>query len=668
MSLAAEEARQRLRFHLELQEGFWFALVVGSDREARAELRDDAGALLAVEDFEALEGEEVALAAALTSPRRTLAWVVVEDRRVARALLAAMNERREAYRRSTGAGVVLEGPTWLKAELRNAAPDLFSIRACILEPSPTEDLPLERDATEELPGPVYVPPPRPQPLPVAEAREGINRELQRARSLAERADDSALRARIASLRRAAQGLLDQGWIGEADSIVHELLELVEERAPDELWVLPERATAWEMEGLAERQLGNLDETREAFDRALDAVVTLRGGRPLDGSTASLQEDEARLWWLLGEVAWSSGDLGRAQACLGRALGLREALLEFRGTSGEDLAELREGIARTWSLLADVASAAGRAEDAADAWVAALEIRSDILQLRPNDPEAARALSISLGRVAGVADAEGDAVGALELRRRAWQLAQDLADRHPDHAVAVMEATTARTRLAQLLLDLGRPRSARHHLEAVLDVRQRMARRDPDNIDWIYRYAATLSAMAELALAEDQPEDASAWAQRAVRRLRRLEAEDPDRIIWRLSLHRALALRGEAYFRTGRYPQAARSFAEAASGMQALVATDARPRWLHRLARLRTREGDAWMASDESARAADAWTLALAGAERVDVADLGPYVGLAQLGQVARDEVSARLDELEDEGRLSAGEAASWRAALAAGGV
>jgi hypothetical protein len=52
----------------------------------------------------------------------------------ARALLMAMNERREAYRKRLNGGVLIEGRESLKRLLRDFAPDLFSIRAFIAEP------------------------------------------------------------------------------------------------------------------------------------------------------------------------------------------------------------------------------------------------------------------------------------------------------------------------------------------------------------------------------------------------------------------------------------------------------------------------------------------------------------------------------------------------------
>jgi hypothetical protein len=49
-------------------------------------------------------------------------------------LVLAMNERREAYRSRLDGGVVIEGRASLKRMVRELAPDLFSIRAFVVEP------------------------------------------------------------------------------------------------------------------------------------------------------------------------------------------------------------------------------------------------------------------------------------------------------------------------------------------------------------------------------------------------------------------------------------------------------------------------------------------------------------------------------------------------------
>jgi hypothetical protein len=147
MTREEEDARDRLLFHLENQTGFWFALVVGDEPRPRGRLRKVAEAFcrehnLAFTLHAMLPEQLSAIAVDLArGENQGLHWIradgpqtlITQWDSAARALLLAMNERREAYRRRLNGGVIIEGRVSLKRLLRDLAPDLFSIRAFIAE-------------------------------------------------------------------------------------------------------------------------------------------------------------------------------------------------------------------------------------------------------------------------------------------------------------------------------------------------------------------------------------------------------------------------------------------------------------------------------------------------------------------------------------------------------
>ncbi|MDI1483133.1 hypothetical protein [Polyangium sp. y55x31] len=160
MSPEEEEARERLLFHLENQTGFWFGLVVGDDPRPRARIRAAAEAwckehgrafVLHEPEPEGLVKLAVDLARG-DSPG--VHWILADGvqglvdawNAGATQMLMAMNERREAYRKRLDGGIVVEGRSSLKRLLREMAPDMFSIRAFIVEPG--ED---PKAASSELP-------------------------------------------------------------------------------------------------------------------------------------------------------------------------------------------------------------------------------------------------------------------------------------------------------------------------------------------------------------------------------------------------------------------------------------------------------------------------------------------------------------------------------------
>ena len=124
-----DEARDRLDFHLSVQDAFWFALVVSNDARTRAALRRHAGEAVSIEVRTLDESVPDLLATLLDPTADHLLWIVADGppdvwEPAVGALLLALNERREALR-ARPHGVIFEGREKLKSVLRNLAPDLF---------------------------------------------------------------------------------------------------------------------------------------------------------------------------------------------------------------------------------------------------------------------------------------------------------------------------------------------------------------------------------------------------------------------------------------------------------------------------------------------------------------------------------------------------------------
>ena len=155
--------RERLLTQLDLDEGFWFAIVAGPDDRPRERLR------LAVKgwcfDHSVTFHDHALPPSELPELARTLAreptpgvhWVrasgegasIEGSERGLKQLLLAMNERRDAYTRKLQGPVIIEGRASLRRLLQEFAPDLFSIAVPLAEvaadpdetPEPSEPLP-----------------------------------------------------------------------------------------------------------------------------------------------------------------------------------------------------------------------------------------------------------------------------------------------------------------------------------------------------------------------------------------------------------------------------------------------------------------------------------------------------------------------------------------------
>ncbi len=223
-----EDAWDRVLFHLENQTGFWLGLVAGDDARPRAALREKARAFWEGEGrafvlHEPAPGKARALAVELTrQDAPALHWIRVDGEagdEGAAELVLAMNERREAYRSRLDGGVVIEGRASLKRMVRELAPDLFSIRAFVVEP---EAVP----ATATIDRPEWR-------LQLRAAHEGAvlsdpDRELDRASRLAGIDGHGAMMARFEALTRAVDALIVVDRIPEAALWTKEIILFTEQ--------------------------------------------------------------------------------------------------------------------------------------------------------------------------------------------------------------------------------------------------------------------------------------------------------------------------------------------------------------------------------------------------------------------------------------------------------
>lgn len=154
--------RERLLTQLDLDEGFWFAIVAGPDDRPRERLRlavkgwcIDHG--VAFHDHALPPSELPELARTLArEPTPGVHWArasgegasIEGSERGLKQLLLAMNERRDAYTRKLQGPVIIEGRASLRRLLQEFAPDLFSIAVPLAEvaadpdeePEPSEPL------------------------------------------------------------------------------------------------------------------------------------------------------------------------------------------------------------------------------------------------------------------------------------------------------------------------------------------------------------------------------------------------------------------------------------------------------------------------------------------------------------------------------------------------
>jgi len=569
-----DDARARLRFHLEMQEGFWFALSVADDALAREALRTEAVAW-STELGRAFHLHRPAadalpmLAALLANDDRTgVHWVVVDplggglqgEEAVGRFLMA-LNERREALRRKLHAGLVVEGPARLKVLLRNLAPDLFSVRACVLEPQgPSPEVEVDRpwwlgegflDRSQVR---HWGQPSLPWGRWAADG-EQARVALAAVHRMEGREEPGAHRSRLNALSRAVEALLAQGWVSEAAPVAEEMLALAEALvavgpappAPEAptvtaaaVWAQSMLAEAHEFSAVIAWAQGDLQEAADQWRRALALREGLAGNVPVDASTAPRVADVARCRAHLGEIAMLAGDLQGAERELAAALEIRRQLAEAVPRHERWRADL----AQSWSLLGDLRMDRGDPDGAARAYELALGLHQALVDENPGDGGRQAALSVALGRVGVVRQALGDPAGARKAAEESLRRIERVAASDPGNVTWQVQLATAWSRLGDAARLQGDRTAARGAWETALARRRELADEDPENAHWQQLLAIVLLRLAELGLSEGRTEEIAALSAEGLEIAEHLAWEDPSNASWQLLLAEARRLAAE----------------------------------------------------------------------------------------------------------------------------
>ena len=317
-----EDVWQQLRRQFELANGFWLGFVFCPSprtvavlrrrtgqilkfraqrlRAIRPSLPDDFGSLLpALFEPESAQAGCVWIESIHTSsPSRhtnesgdwTLAWD---------SFLLRANERRDAMRRHLDGGLILAASPEIKPRVRDAAPDLWSIRSLVLELRPSS----------------------------IASSGGVNRDSPLPREIHREADSVLSDASID---------VDFG-LAEADRIVRRI-EGAQGHSRHGLARILLRA----VEGLLEQ-----GKTQDAVERARKAVAILRGQSGGEHLLADALSS-------LSQAARADNDISVALECLEESLVVRRRLLDTHGETSQALRDLSISLNR----LGDVQRATG----------------------------------------------------------------------------------------------------------------------------------------------------------------------------------------------------------------------------------------------------------------------------------------------------------------------
>jgi len=426
---------QRLRRQLELADGFWLGFVFTPDPRVATALRDRAATFLRgrVRRLELIQpaspGELRHAITKLFSPvdpahgcrwleclstdppgRKGGEWTEAWD-----AFALRLNERRDRLRRHVAAGVIIVAPPTAKPRIRDAAPDLWSVRALVLEPPGLIAEPLDGRISLGL---------ERVPTRGEVATASVRR---RRKSLAGAASPRAVR-----LLSRAEGLLADGATGEAVSAASAAVEALKaEGAPahalaEGLWTLAR----------AEAEDGDPAAALEHIDRALELNLE--------------ESDSDRVDWLSlrGGLHKELGALEEAAADYSRAVELLRS--QVRAASDAEVAEVTKRLSASLDQLGGALLRLAKLGAARQVFEEALEIDRRVCSEQGEKKAALLNLVHGLHRIGDVRLSQGDLSGASAAYEESMSLALELLSHDQSDAKAIIAVALSLSRLGNSL--------------------------------------------------------------------------------------------------------------------------------------------------------------------------------------------------------------------------
>lgn len=406
--------------------------------------------------------------------------------------LTSLNQQRNPLLRRFQCPLVLVGAPWLQPLLREAAPDLWSVRTAVVHVTPalktapgTESNQIWQKTFQERMG---------------EAASDPDFALEQAESLRERPGLEATRAEL--LRRAANGFHKHTRLEQAEKCVREAAEIYSLLAP----ALPDLQQDWAgtLNNLAVvlSELGRHEESLDKAQVAMRIYGQLAKARP----EVFLPE----LAWSMSTVANSLSDLGRREEALKKA---QEATLIYERFASARPDTFLPDLAMSLNNLANRLNDLGRREEALEKAQEATRVYERLANVLPDPflPD----FATSLNNLAKTLNELGRREEALEKAQQAARIHEKLAKVRPDAFLPGL--ANSQNNLAVILSDLGRREDALGTAQEAVRTHVQLAQDRPDA--FLPRLAISFGALGSVLQRLERDSDAADSFARGIRALR-----------------------------------------------------------------------------------------------------------------------------------------------------
>ncbi len=364
---------------------------------------------------------------------------------------------------------------------------------------------------------------RGQPGDAEEALRHFTRCLEIREGLLKRNPDSAQAASDVSLSVKDLGdfLAQRGQLGDAEQGLRhyarslEISEGLLKRNPDSAQAAHGVSVSLEMFGdlLAQRgQPGDAEEALRHFTRCLEIRDGLLKRNPDSAQAArGVSFSLDRLGNFLAQRG-QPGDAEEAVRHYARCLEISEGLLKHDPDSARAAHDVFVSLDKVGDFLAQRGQP-GDAEPALRHFTRGLEISDGLLKRNPDSAHAARGVSSSLeklGNFLAQRGQPGDVAQALRHFTRCLEISDGLLKRNPDSAEAARDVSVSLGRLGDLLAHRGQPGDAEkalRHFTRDLEISEGLLKRNPDSGEAARDVSVSLNRLGDFLTRRGQPGDA-----------------------------------------------------------------------------------------------------------------------------------------------------------------
>jgi tetratricopeptide (TPR) repeat protein len=259
-------------------------------------------------------------------------------------------------------------------------------------------------------------------------------------------------------------------------------------------------------------LGDAEQALGHYRRSLEVDERLLVANPESAQAA--RDVSVSLGWLADFLA-SRGLPGDAEQALGhyrRSLEVDERLLVANPESAQAARDVSVSLRQLADFLAS-RGLPGDAEEALGHYRRSLEVRERLLVANPESAQAARDVSVSLGRLADFLASRslpGDAEEALGHYRRSLEVDERLLVANPESAQAARDVSVSLNKLADFLTSRGLPGDAEEalgHCRRSLEVRERLLLANAESAQAARDVSVSLGRLADFLANRGLPGDA-----------------------------------------------------------------------------------------------------------------------------------------------------------------